>query len=257
MKDAVFLEKLKFAASQPSVYLWGTFGMKLTDGLITQKAAQYPGRYSKQRQEYLRSLTGDFFWAWDCTGLVKGILWGWTGDRSLPFGGAVYEKDGIPDVTASGWKRYCTDLSADFTSLIPGEMVFLPGHMGVYIGDGTVIEATLGNGSDGVVYSALSVRGWTEHGKCNFIEYTKEAESVTPWLHVEKIGLYLRDRLIFNGRNKASGTILAFCPVGKEMEILEFIPGLQADGYQWLRTRYNGVEGYSQLDSECYYIFNK
>lgn len=258
MKDTVFLEKLKFAASQPSVYLWGTFGIKLTDSLIAQKAKQYPGRYSERRQKELRERTGEFLWAWDCAGLVKGILWGWDGDRDFPYGGGVYESEGVPDVNVSGWERNCHDVSADFTTLLPGELVFLPGHMGVYLGNGTVVEATLGFYGDGIVYTPLAGRGWTHHGKCNFIEYTqKEEDGLNLHLHVEKIGLYVRDRLVFNNRNKASGTILAFCPIGNEMEVLELIPGLQPDGYQWVRTRYNGVEGYSQYDSACYYLYRK
>lgn len=255
MKDTVFLEKLRFAATQPSIYLWGTFGMRLTEALIQQKMAQYPNRYSPQRVDYLRAQIPNRPWAWDCAGLIKGILWGWEGNADSAYGGAQYESNGVPDGNVSGMERNCTDLSEDFSTLRLGELLFYPGHVGVYAGDGTVIEATLDYERDGVVISPLSRRNWTRHGKLNFIEYGEEEAEMKTFLRVEKIGLYLRDSLTFNARGKASGKVLAFCPVGKEMEVLEFIPGLQPDGYQWLRTRYNGVEGYSQLDSQCYSLF--
>ena len=255
MKDTEFLEKLRFAATQPSIYLWGTFGMRLTENLIQQKMAQYPNRYSPQRVDYLRTQIPNQPWAWDCAGLIKGILWGWEGNPDLSYGGGQYESNGVPDLNVSGLERNCYDLSEDFSTLRLGELLFYPGHVGVYAGDGTVIEATLDYERDGVVISDLARRNWTRHGKLNFIEYGEEETERKTFLHVEKIGLYLRDSLTFNRRNKASGKTLAFCPVGKEMEVLELIPGLQPDGYQWLRTRYDGVEGYSQLDSQCYYLF--
>lgn len=258
MQDTVFLEKLRFAATQPSIYLWGTFGMKLTEALIQQKMAQYPNRYSPQRVDYLRTQIPNQLWAWDCAGLIKGILWGWEGDTNLPYGGGRYGSNDVPDVNVSGLERNCSDLSEDFSALRPAELLFYPGHVGVYAGDGIVIEATLDDQRDGVVLSELSRRNWTRHGKLNFIEYGEEpAEETKTFLHVEKIGLYLRDSLTFNSKNKASGKTLAFCPIGKDMEVLEYIPAIQPDGYQWLRTRYNGVEGFSQLDTQCYYLFRK
>ena len=255
MKDTQFLETLRLAANQPSAYLWGTFGMQVTDSLIDQKAAQYPDRYSDARRQTLLSRAKTLCWGWDCVGLIKGILWGWKADQTLPFGGAVYQSNGVPDVNVSGMKSLCTDLSEDFSTLRLGELLFYPGHVGVYAGEGRVLEATLWKDYDGVVETDLSERAWTDHGKLPFLEYSQAPREGTLILRVEKIGLYLRDSLTFNARGKASGKVLAFCPVGKEMEVLEFIPGLQSDGYQWLRTRYNGVEGYSQLDSQCYSLF--
>ena len=258
MKDTVFIERLMLAASQPSAYMWGTFGMKITESLINQKAKQYPARYSDARKNHLKSLSSGLCWAWDCAGLIKGILWGWNSEAGFPYGGGVYSSNGVPDTNVNGLERNCSDLSSDFTSLIPGELLFMPDHVGVYIGDGQVIEATLGTYGDGVVYTKLAGRGWTHHGKLNYIEYTEEEDdNLKTYIHVQKIGLYVRNTITFDSKNRAAGTIVAFCPTGKEMELLEFIPGIQKDGYQWVRTRYNGVEGYSQYDSQCYYIYKK
>lgn len=258
MKSSEFIERLKDAAqNHKTAYMWGTYGNKISKALITSKEKQYPNRYSEARKEYLESLIPEDYWGFDCAGLIKGILWGWEGDLSKNRGGGSYKANNVPDTNVSGLRKRCSDLSSDFTTMAPAELVFMDGHVGVYIGDGRVIEATLGNGYDGVVETNLAGRGWVEHGKLDFIEYEKEASEMNLCIHVSKIGLYVRESLTFNKRKKASGKILAFCPIGKEMEILEFIPGIQADGYQWVRTRYKGVEGYSQYDSQCYYIFNK
>lgn len=251
-----FLFYIEKAFQAKTAYMWGTFGIKITNSLISQKKKQYYDRYSSARVSELKAKADGKHWAWDCVGLIKGILWGWTGDESLPYGGAVYVSNNVPDVSVDGMKRYCDELSSDFTKIRPGELLFMQNHIGVYIGDGVVAEATLGDFGDGVVKTRLAGRGWTHHGKCHFLEYEKEGEEMSTFVHVEKIGLYVRNSLSFK-KNKANGKVLAFCPVGKEMEITEFVPGIQPDGYQWVKTRYNGIDGYSQYDSKCYYIYKK
>lgn len=59
----------------------------------------------------------------------------------------------------------------------------------------------------------------------------------------------------FRIRNSVvSGTILTTIPVGSSADILQFVPGIQSDGYQWARTRSNGIMGYSQLDTSSDYL---
>ena len=52
---------------------------------------------------------------------------------------------------------------------LPGVLVFSSQHVGVYIGNGYVIEAR--GHAYGVVKTKLSSRGWKSWGKCPFIEY--------------------------------------------------------------------------------------
>lgn len=53
----------------------------------------------------------------------------------------------------------------------------MPGHVGVYIGNGKVVEA---RGHDyGVVETNLVDRGWTQWGKCPYIEYNPETKELT------------------------------------------------------------------------------
>jgi hypothetical protein len=58
---------------------------------------------------------------------------------------------------------------------IEGILVFMNGHVGVYIGGGYVIEAR--GFSSGVVKTKLAGRGWTKWGKCPYITYTKATAS--------------------------------------------------------------------------------
>ena len=55
---------------------------------------------------------------------------------------------------------------------IPGILVFMPGHVGVYVGNGKVIEAR--GHAYGVVETNLVGRGWKEWGKLDWLEYEEE-----------------------------------------------------------------------------------
>ena len=59
---------------------------------------------------------------------------------------------------------------------IPGILVFLPGHVGVYIGNGYVIEAK--GHAYGVVKTKLAGRGWKSWGKCHWITYESTTTTV-------------------------------------------------------------------------------
>ena len=171
MNNFEFADRLRALASEKTVYLWGTFGAPLSEGLIQQKAAQYPARYSAKRQEFLRKQIPARPWAFDCVGMIKGILWGWTGDESKSFGGAKYENNGVPDVGATAMANRTVEQSKDFDTITVGEAVFRSGHIGVYVGDGKVVEATLSDQHDGVVITDFSEGNWTGHGKLPWITY--------------------------------------------------------------------------------------
>jgi len=206
MTNLDFVQRLRaLAMEHKTVYLWGTFGAPLTEALIRQKAAQYPGNYSKGRQNALRRRIGEGLWAFDCVGLIKGILWGWTGDRTGPFGGAVYRANSVPDIAADTMTRQTLERSGDFSSILPGEAVSKEGHIGIYLGDGTVAEATLGDNRDGVILSSLSEGGWKEHGKLPWVEYpVKAPEESKP---EEKKPIREGDTVYFSGgRHYVSST---------------------------------------------------
>lgn len=73
---------------------------------------------------------------------------------------------------------------------IEGVLVFKKGHVGVYIGNGNVVEARGHN--YGVIKSRLNEVGWTHWGKHKDIEYIVEnkAETVVSDVPTEKITNY-------------------------------------------------------------------
>ncbi len=46
-----------------------------------------------------------------------------------------------------------------------------------------------------------------------------------------------------------SGKVLVTVGTNEFIEILEFLDGLKSDGYQWAKVRWNGIIGYSQIDT--------
>lgn len=131
------------AKNYKTVYMWGCFGSPVTDGIITEKANQYPDWYDAAKQARFRGLIGKGYFGFDCVNLTKGILWGWNGNKNAYHGGARYAGNAVPDVSADGMIAKCKDVSASgWDKLVPGEGLWLPGHWGLYIGDGLAVECT-------------------------------------------------------------------------------------------------------------------
>lgn len=77
------------------------------------------------------------------------------------------------DKNVSGMLRNCTEQGPMETMPdLVGVLVFMDGHVGIYIGNGKVIEAR--GHAYGVVETNLVGRGWTKWGKLNWIEYVKK-----------------------------------------------------------------------------------
>lgn len=143
-------------------YWYGTFGQAASKPLYSEKKRQYPTYY---RWEYDSEIAK----VHDCVGLVKGYLWCDSPEDNTP----VY--DATQDISANGMRDACTKLGT-MASIpeTPGVLVFKDGHIGVYIGNGFVVEA---RGHDyGVVKTKLEERDWKMWGYCPFIDYEELAE---------------------------------------------------------------------------------
>ncbi len=180
MKSSELIKKLKdIEANYKTRYAWGCFGCPLTSAIVNSKAKQYPNYYGPQKRNELITAGRAGAFGFDCVNVIKGILWGWNGDNSKTWGGANYASNGVPDISANTMINKCIGVSSNFSNIIPGEAVWLPGHIGVYIGGGVVIECTP-KWSGGVQKSALlnigSIAGmngrkWQKHGKIPYLEY--------------------------------------------------------------------------------------
>ena len=170
-----FLNQLNFIKVHETVYMLGTFGQPVTTSLILSKAKQLPAWYTKAKQNKLIGHVGNY--AFDCIGLIKAVFWGWSANKSDTHGGAKYQSNGLADVNETGFlNQYCYDVSTKFAAIERGEVVWMSGHIGVYIGDGKVIECSpkwqnnvqvtyLAN----IGYTTGHSRTWTKHAKIKLL----------------------------------------------------------------------------------------
>jgi hypothetical protein len=189
MKVSEFIGKLQNIFNNfRTVYMWGVFGAPVTEALIAAKAKQYPSWYTSSKQASLRKLIGKGYFGFDCIGLIKAVLWSWYGSSSKSYGGCEYNSNGVPDVSADGMLSKLINVSTNFSNIVPGEAVWMEGHIGIYIGNGKVIECSP-KWANGVqitaclnvkTVSGLNGRTWTKHGKLPYIEYEAVAPAQKP-----------------------------------------------------------------------------
>ena len=173
MTNKEFVNKLlNIVNNYKTVYVYGTWGQVVNNSIIDAKAKQYPKRFSASRIKMLKGLVGKGYFGFDCVGLIKGVLWGWNGSNTKD-GGAKYESNGVPDVSANGMINLCKNVSTNFSNIQMGEAVWLDGHIGIYYKDGQVIECSPSY-KDKVQITKLSQRKWLKHGKLPYIEYTND-----------------------------------------------------------------------------------
>ena len=177
-------ECLYIAKHVKTIYMYAAYGFKVTTATINQKAKQ-PGVkdwYTSGNIAKLQAVANQKppTWGFDCVNLIKGILWGWDEDESKTYGGAKYAANGIPDTNADGMIGKCSDVSTDFDHIEVGEAVWIPGHIGVYIGNGLAVECTP-KWKNGVQITAVlnigkktgyNGRTWKKHGKLPKVDYS-------------------------------------------------------------------------------------
>lgn len=198
MKSTEFIAKLRdIVDNYKTVYMLGCFGHLVTDSIIASKAKQLPNWYTAAKQAELKKLVGKGYFAFDCVNLIKGVLWGWSGDLKSAYGGAKYNSNGVPDTNADGMIKLCKDVSTDFSAILPSEAVWIPGHIGVYIGNGKVIESTPSWQNKVQVTTCLNVasgtpgRKWDKHGKLPWIEcdvdltYEQALQVIAPFAGID------------------------------------------------------------------------
>lgn len=161
MTNNGFIRKLNDALTVPTCYALGCFGQVMTDAVISQKKKQYPDWYNKNGAKVK---IGEF--GFDCICFIKAILWGWTPDHN-----AIYESNGVPDVTEEQMLAYCDQLSDNMDSIEAGEYLWKKGHCGIYIGGNKVIHCTTGN-NWGVCVTTIGDFSPLKHGKLKWIDYS-------------------------------------------------------------------------------------
>lgn len=180
MTNEEFVKKLKNVLNYKTLYVIGCFGAPMTEKNKTRyiNNGSHNGYNARsERKAMIQAATDDTF-GFDCVCLIKGILWGWNGDKTKNYGGAAYASNGVPDIGADSIINVCKNISTDFNNIEVGELLWTSGHVGIYIGDGLAIECTP-SWKNGVqitacnrTVSGYNRRNWKKHGKLPYITYT-------------------------------------------------------------------------------------
>lgn len=180
MTSAEFVKRLKAAATDyKTLYVMGCFGAPMNSANKKRYTSNHSYNKQAARTAMINAATADTF-GFDCVCLIKGILWGWSGDKNKTYGGAGYAVNGVPDIGADSMIKVCSGVSTNFSGIVPGEAVWMEGHIGVYIGDGLAVECTpkwdnkvqitaVGNIGK---KSGYNTRTWTKHGKLPYVDYS-------------------------------------------------------------------------------------
>ena len=149
-------------------------------------------KLGKFMNSYKIGKTGKKYLQCDCSGLIKGTLWGYPQNGKY---GNIY-----PDVNANDIiNNYCYDVSSDFNNIQKGEFVWLTGHIGVYVGNNTVCECSP-KWENGIQLTKLNARNWKKHGKSKWLDYSSNSSgnSSKTW-DIERIARDVIDGKYGNG----------------------------------------------------------
>lgn len=183
MKNTEFVNKLiDIAKNYKTLYVMGCFGAPMNDK--NKKRYTNNHQYNKQKANIINKASADTF-GFDCVCLIKGVLWGWNGNKNHVYGGANYNSNGVPDVGTETILNYCYDVAYTFNKIEVGELLHMNGHVGIYIGDGLAVECTpawdnkvqitaVGNIGKKEGYNT---RKWTSHGKMKWLTYEEKQET--------------------------------------------------------------------------------
>ena len=148
-------------------YVYGGYGQVCTKQYLDQQASLFPsnneagGEMREGGEKWLGKRVCD------CIGLIKSYAW-----YNADSGKIVAGSNGFTDCGANSiWSSVTESGPISNMSDTPGLAVWMDGHIGVYIGNGEVIEAQ--GTAYGVVKTQLKGRGWTRWLKIPNIKYVE------------------------------------------------------------------------------------
>ena len=266
MKASDFVAKLKdIVTNYKTLYVMGCFGAPMTAANKKRYIDHHPYNKQPARVKLINAASADTF-GFDCVCLIKGVLWGWSGDKSKIYGGAKYATKGVPDVDANTMINLCSEVSTDFSKIEIGEAVWTNGHIGVYIGNGLAVECTPA-WKNRVQITACNcskpgynTRKWKKHGKLPYIDYTATSKVSTKTSKPNLDVATLYNRSIagkykvtaaggLNIRTGASSSkkSLGVLPIGTVVSNYGYY-NVASNGVKWLYVvTPDGVEGYCSI----------
>ena len=170
---------LDVAKNHKTLYVMGCFGSPMTEANKERYTSNHEYNARPHRKKLIMEASADTF-GFDCVCLIKGLLWGWDADTGHIYGGADYGSNGVPDIGTEQIIGVCSDVSTDFSEIAVGELLWMKGHVGIYIGDGLCVECTpawMNRVQITAVHnigrkSGYNGRIWAKHGKLPYVAYT-------------------------------------------------------------------------------------
>ena len=250
------IAKFQYAYDNKWGYILGQWHTMWTQALQNQKINYMKSNYganwknsasAKNNKYYYAALYGDKWigrYVTDCSGL---FYWAFK-----ELGGYMYHGSNTM------WDKYCTaqgKLSkgkrTDGQELKPGTAVFVlkdgsnRSHVGLYIGNGIVIEAS--GTQAGVITTKVDNSKWAEWGELKGVNYSSSGTStVTPTptpatnntstTTTGKSALVIGTRLALRSAPSTSASILTRVDKGERVQLL--------DDTEWVKVKYQGKTGY-------------
>ena len=187
-KDLVS-KALDIARNYKTLYVMGCFGAPLTGSNVSRYCTNHSYNCNATRTAMIKAAADQSppVYGFDCVCLIKGILWGWSGNPSKTYGGAVYTSNDVPDIDANQMIKICPRVSADFRAIVPGAVVWMKDHIGIYAGDGLAVECfpkwenkvqitAVANVKNVPGYNS---RTWTQWGMLPYVDYKEEVSKLT------------------------------------------------------------------------------
>ena len=244
------IAKFQFAYDSKWGYIYGAWHTKWTQALQDQKVNYMINKYGAGWKNSAAAKEDDYYMAaaygakWigsivtDCSGL---FYWAFK-----ELGGYMYHGSNTM------WNKYCTskgDLKngkrTDGKELKPGTAVFVlksngnRSHVGLYIGDGKVIEAS--GTQKGVIITPITDKKWAEWGELKGVTYAAKAETPSDKVPAQepistKSALVTGTRLALRSAPSTSATVITRVNTGERVQLL--------DDTEWVKVKYQGKTGY-------------
>lgn len=266
MKASELVSKVvDIAKNYKTLYVMGCFGAPMTVANKTRYINNgASNNYNAQatRKAMINAATEDTF-GFDCVNLIKGVLWGWCGNKAKTYGGATYTSNGVPDIGADQMITKCADASASgWDNLDPGEVVWTTGHIGVYIGDGLAVECTpkwkncvqITAVKNIGTKSGYNARTWKKHGHLPYVKYdqapassgaaapssgeTVKATGVAQSFDKTLAGTYTVTASSLNVRNAAGLTNKVLVSIPKGTQVKNYGYYSTVNGVKWLYVQF-------------------
>ena len=232
-----------YAKAKVGCYYWfGTFGQMASRSLYNSKKEQYPKYYTASDFDYQISHPKQVF---DCAGLIKAYLWTDSIDDTTP----TYNSS--QDYGATGFYNQAKKKgSLPNNNMKVGTLVFKgtdssKSHVGVYVGDNTVVEAK--GHAYGVITSTFSSGGWKYWAECHLIDYSSEpSPAPTPSKDQYTVHTNSGDALRLRAEPTTDSAQVGYIDNGQTVTAEKVVEGEWiGDINTWILTTYGGKTGYA------------